>query len=162
MKQTFPHMKRFKSNVKTFLFITLLILLAASCNREKDKMCTDEFRLITINIKDSSGAAVLLDSNYTEILHTNSIIRIKTDSIFIKNGSYIVFTDSQMDLIEKDAETEIKFIGFKRSGKVVDERYIVTQDGCHIQRLSGNTKLTLKLSILQKSEVRSQNQILEY
>jgi hypothetical protein len=127
----------------TFLFVTILLLLLASCNREKEKMCTDEFRFIIVNIKDSSGNAVRLDSNYTVLIPINRIIQVKTDTIFFKNGTYVLITDSERELIKEDEETEIRFVGFKNSDQIVDKKFIVTQDGCHIQLLSGITDITL-------------------
>jgi ABC-type Fe3+-hydroxamate transport system substrate-binding protein len=124
-----------------FLVVPLLLLVSTSCNR--NKICTQEFCLIYINIKDSLGKAVILDSNYTEIINTNERIIEKTDSLDKINGSYLFFTDSQKEIIPENKETELKFIGIIGFVRVIDEKYILTQDGCHIKLLSGKTNIIL-------------------
>lgn len=99
--------------------------------------------MIYINIKDSLGKAVILDSNYTEIINTNERIIEKTDSLDKINGSYLFFTDSQKEIIPENKETELKFIGIIGFVRVIDEKYILTQDGCHIKLLSGKTNIIL-------------------
>ena len=124
-----------------FFVVPLLLVILSSCSR--NKICTQEFRLIYINIKDSLGKAVLLDSNYTQVISSQEKIIEKTDSIDKIEGLYILFTDSQKDMIPENIETEVQFIGIMGFVKIVEEKYIMSQDGCHIKLLSGKTNIIL-------------------
>ncbi|MEI7492165.1 MAG: hypothetical protein WCK92_12255 [Bacteroidota bacterium] len=103
-----------------------------------------EYREIYITVTDSSGKAVLLDSTYTEIVSTKKKITGKTDSLNKIKGMYLLFSDSQKDMIGENTETDFKFFGLIGSAIVVEENYLITQDGCHIKLLTGNTNIILK------------------
>jgi hypothetical protein len=51
-------------SIKALLFI-LCLILAVSCTNDKGIMCTEEFRMLTITIRDSASKPVLL-SKYNE------------------------------------------------------------------------------------------------
>ncbi len=102
-----------------------------------------EYRMVYVTVSDSAGKAVVLDSNYTEIVNSKKKIIEPADSLEKTKGIYLLITDSQKDIIAENVETDVNFIGKKGSAVVVVEHYVITQDGCHIRLVSGNTNIVI-------------------
>jgi len=130
----------------------LLLLPFFSCNDESldcpdNIACTEQFEIILVKISDSQGSPVQLDNYFTVDLQSDEIYDFQSqdtylDSILRVNGNYILFTDGQMDKINKSG-TRFSFKGFINSTEVVSEKFLIGHDCCHVVLLEGNTEIIL-------------------
>jgi hypothetical protein len=141
--------------MKTLLF-ALSIFLFTSCEKTKtcstecptNTMCTMEFRSITIELKDNNGLPVALDKYRTIKLENNEEIDLQTGiSLFEdttrKNiGTYPILDDSHTEKTDRCGK-QFRFQGYINNQVVVDSKYKISHDCCHIQLDSGNTKIKL-------------------
>lgn len=123
-----------------FAGISLLLSCTHSHN-DDDRMCTMEYRTLTITVVDSLSRPVLLD--HPLVLKTGTGIMIDftlenpgQDSINRRQGIYTLFTDGKMALTSRNG-TEFRFQGQKDGTTIVNEPYIIANDGCHINLISG-------------------------
>jgi len=112
------------------------MLFSCQLNSDNDLVCTEEYRMLTVSLTDSIDNPLILTSNYTEKTSTSEIIDFVQednyfDSINRVNGIYILFTDGKMSMTTKSG-TEFQFKGFIDSVQVVNEPYIIKNDGCHV------------------------------
>lgn len=127
---------------KLYLFLFVVLMALSSCERElPGKICTLEFRFITVTVKYSSGSPVFLDSVSTIIKNGGKQLAIEQWVIHREKGIYQIFNDSHGDMIPKSANTGIKFAGFIGGQKVIEQDYVVTRDRCHISLVSGPTTI---------------------
>jgi hypothetical protein len=134
------------------LFIVFcFISLAATCqeNNSKDQienpcdpdiMCTMEFRIINLEVRNESGGAIFLDDFYSEI--NGEKIEIPDDVYESKDGFYPVATDGQMKVLDFEGN-EIIFYGLINGEIVVEHKMIIGKDCCHIQSIEGVEKITV-------------------
>jgi len=126
----------------------LLLLLVAfslfSCTKKQDKACTALFAMITIQVKDTLNNPVLLDSTSIFVPSTNSYLSILTDDFYKSNGEYVVFSDEFIHLTSEKKSLEIIFKGFKNNNLKVNESIKVSQDGCHVTKVSGNSSVIVQ------------------
>ena len=89
-------------------------------------VCTQEFRMIYLDVKNSAGATVTLTSFYTEDMAGNKLpaALYEYDSW---RDAYMVFNDAWVN----------------GSNKVVDEVYTIATDCCHIDKIAGKDKVVL-------------------
>ena len=121
--------------------ITMFSLMAFSCVNNKGVVCTMEYRMLTVSIVDSVSKPVVLDKYFVKKTATGQVLdysRIEPtlDSINRIRGIYFVITDSQFNLTNENGD-EFVFHGIRDSLEVVTEKYILGNDGCHVQMLSG-------------------------
>lgn len=126
----------------------LLLLLVAfslfSCTKKQDKACTALFAMITIQVKDTLNNPVLLDSTSIFVPSTNSYLSILTNDFYKSNGEYVVFSDEFIHLTSEKKSLEIIFRGFKNNSLKVNESIKVSQDGCHVTKVSGNSSVIVQ------------------
>lgn len=126
----------------------LLLLLVAislfSCKKKQDKACTALFAMITIQVKDTLNNPVLLDSTSIFVPSTNSYLSILTDDFYKSNGEYVVFSDEFIHLTSENKSLDINFKGFKNNSLKVNETIKVSQDGCHVTKVSGNSMVIIQ------------------
>lgn len=130
--------------MKQFVFICLILFSLTQCKKGDGKMCTEEFRLITVSIENQAGQAIVPDRYYvvhwptrdTLITHknkygtgpiSNEIVLLSDNEMYYTNESGILF------------ELTAYFEGVQR----VDESYLIRNDGCHIELVIGNTTITV-------------------
>ena len=123
------------------LIFSILLLGFISCDRQK--VCTADFAYITVIIKDNAAKGVVLDSFYTKIVSTNKIVRPSAVNLGIMPGTYAIFSDSEMNFINEAENSTVTFFGFIGADKVVEENYVLTQDGCHVKYISGKSNIIL-------------------
>ena len=126
--------------------LSCLFLLFQSCS-EKDKecsgVCTEEYRTIVVEIKDSEGQPVVLDSFKVVELRTGRDLTIEPGDTYMRErGFYPIFSDRYAREY-KQQELQIKFIGNIGGVEVVSEVYKVGADCCHIYYVSGDLELVL-------------------
>ena len=101
--------------------------------------------MLSISIKDTVSNLVLLSQYFVKKTSTGEILNFKQedpflDSINRMNGIYFVLTDGQMGMTSRTGE-EFEFNGFVDSVIIVQEKYIIGNDECHVQIRSGKTQI---------------------
>lgn len=130
--------------MRKLLFFMSLILF--SCTDSNDGLvCTEEFRMLTVTVNYSNQEPVLLTDYYTQKISTGEKIYFKPeneyiDSIYTNNGTYILFTDDKLGKVSRSGN-EFQFKGFIDTIMVVNKTFIIRNDGCHIDLISGNTNI---------------------
>ncbi|MDX1767687.1 MAG: hypothetical protein R3294_06515 [Arenibacter troitsensis] len=132
----------------------ILVLLTLNCSDSDtddtsnctDVFCTEEFRTITISVKDKDGAAVALDHYKVVVLSDGEDITLNASSSeyewMSKNGSYPLFSDKYVTKY-RNKEIEINFQGFIDDELLVDSDYTVGADCCHVTLVEGETDIVI-------------------
>ncbi|MEP4535360.1 MAG: hypothetical protein ABJ004_19850 [Cyclobacteriaceae bacterium] len=104
--------------------------------------CTEVFITIGVDIKNSSGQAVTLDS----ALVTNKKSEISYSPYFDNNPGfasyYGIANDGDLDEIDFDG-TIFLLEGWIDSEKVVSEEFLIGKDCCHILKLDGPDEIMI-------------------
>ena len=108
-------------------------------------MCTQEYRILTISVKDQASNPVLLDQYFVVKSSTGEMIDFSqedpfTDSINRLNGIYTLMTDGRMEMTSR-AGVEFVFHGRIGNAEIVNEKYIIANDACHVSLVSGKTEV---------------------
>ena len=136
------------------LFVALItVLLALNCSDDgtddtpgcMDAICTEEFRTITVSIKDKNGTAVALDY-FKVVLSNGDDVTLDTSGSdydrMVKNGTYPLFSDTYVTKY-RNSELEINFQGFVDDRLLVDSDYVVGVDCCHVKHNEGETDIVI-------------------
>jgi len=126
------------------LSLTLLCVLSA-CRRDKgecpsDRVCTMEFRSITVEVRDGSGTDIVLDSTRTV---RNSDGRVFRFEPFMGSPqlNYVVLSDAEMNAVNTQG-VAFRFEGFLADSLLVAADYVIRHDCCHVQKMSGPAVIT--------------------
>lgn len=132
------------------ILILFLSMPFFACNDEtvdclEHIACTREYVSLTMNITDGQGAAISLNSYYTEDVNSGEIFNFKNqdnylDSISRANGSYVLFTDGGMGKVNKFGNRFL-FHGFINGNEIISESYTIGHDCCHVILLDGNPNI---------------------
>lgn len=130
----------------------LIIALAAplfllSCDKKADSndckkaICTEEYRMINVTIKDAQGNKVLLQKASLANVQTGdtSIIPLSEMS----DSSYVIFSDKELKNMQNKTYN-YKFIGMVNNVQVFNEPYTFSADCCHINKVSGKETITIQ------------------
>jgi len=130
--------------ITLLIFLTPLIFMACLSNHWNDeKLCTEIYVFIQITVKDSLNNPVILDNFEVKNVKSNQLLPVHKDSASASEGRYVLITDSELRLISENG-TSLRFSGFKNTAPIITGDYIVNQDGCHINLLSGQTDLIVE------------------
>lgn len=137
-----------KSNAmrSLLLLIAAIICMSTSCEKKEDKdkcaevACTQIFMMTMVDVKDNSGAKVVLDDHYTLRVSNNEKIRAVDQGN--PDGGYVVLDDNYQSKLANKKE-EFRFIGIKNGAEVVNEAYVFSADCCHIEKVSGKTEIVI-------------------
>ena len=110
-------------------------------------MCTTEYRMLTISIKDINSNPVILSDYFVRKTSTGEIIDFSLedpyiDSINRMQGIYLICTDGKMGMTSHQG-AEFEFHGILDSTEIVNEPYIIANDECHVYMLAGNPEIIL-------------------
>ena len=138
-----------------FLYLSALCICLMSCtsSRVSDKsntdcvevMCTQEYRTITVSIKDQNQNPVALDA--FKVRNTENKVLVSLDlssaqfEIAKQAGEYPITSDGNMN---KNQELNLEFIGYINDIEVINSKYTVKSDCCHVNLISGELALILK------------------
>jgi hypothetical protein len=144
-------LKMFKKIIENFGLLLVLLLLFASCENKDsndciNQACTEEFRTITVTIKDSENNPVVLDSfKVTNLENGNDLSRELNNAEFEamrENGVYPLFGDEYAQDF-RNKEVEINFKGYIDNHELINSNYIVGADCCHIILISGDPEISI-------------------
>lgn len=133
--------------MKTFTFLLLIalsfVLNSFVCNKELVN-CTEEFRMIIVNINKVDNTPAVIDDYY--MVRTSD-----RDTILSKNNNpyeddffegITIFTDSQMNKTTEKGTTFVLSCYWDNK-LVVNETYTISHNQCHIQLESGKTNIRI-------------------
>lgn len=120
---------------KLFILTVLGSFVLTSCN-DKDEVCTQEFRTITISVTGGTLSKV-----YTVRQSNNDTIFSDQSGAF-GSTSYVVLDDAYHPQL-KNQKDDFLFVGEIGGNAVVEEMFTIEADECHIQYVSGNTDVEL-------------------
>lgn len=132
-----------KSLIFSFFILSAII---SDCSRAEKTDCTDvactmEFRSINILVRLSKdNSAVILSSYKVLRVSDKRDITIADNDLNDNQGYYPLINDSYDEML-RFKDVEVEFQGFIGSQLVVDKRFIVTADCCHISLVSGDTEV---------------------
>jgi len=129
--------------MKSIIFYIMFLLFLFSCKREK--ACTEEFRMLTVTVKNQDNTPVTPVAYY--VVRTSS-----SDTLFTHhNNPYnepviegiVIFTDNEMNYTNNEGGELFKFTAYKDTLQVVNEDYRIKHDDCHFELVSGRTEIVL-------------------
>lgn len=108
-------------------------------------VCTEEFRTITVSVKDKGGVAVALD--YIEVVLSNGDdVTLDTSGSdydrMAKNGTYPLFSDQYVAKYS-NRELELNFQGYVDDRLLVESDYVVGVDCCHVTLIEGEKDIVI-------------------
>jgi len=124
-------------------------LMSASCSRQMEPvpqklcegiMCTAMFAMITAQVTDQNGQAVVLDEYYTLRVKTGEKI---TPQQQLTGDTYVILDDSYQKSLANQSE-DFRFVGKKNGATIVNETYRLSADCCHVKKESGNATVIVK------------------
>ena len=135
---------------KSLLVITLFILMSCVGMHDKkgDRLCTTEYRKITVSVRDPQNEPVVLDDYFVRKSSTGEILDFANEDPFLDslnrvNGIYTLMTDGMMWMTSVSG-TEFTFHGLMDTVEVINEPYLIGNDECHVLLYTGNPTITLQ------------------
>lgn len=124
--------------MKTIYFIlsatALLVLTASRCESDnpcpEDIICSMVFAQIDLQVKDATGKSVVLDQAEVSSSHFSETLDALAKSP--SGGPYLIVNDSHMPFLDKDKARTVVFKGWKDGDLVVDEKFKIKHDCCHV------------------------------
>ncbi|WP_041627538.1 hypothetical protein [Owenweeksia hongkongensis] len=127
--------------MKTTLQISMLLLVLSfsftSC--KDDENCTEEFKRITVAVKNLDGTAAQLNEVYwIDLATSDTTILAPTTS-----GVYILADDNTAI----SGTATFRFDAYQTTSQgsflVASENYVLNEGDCHIEKTSGKSTITL-------------------
>jgi len=137
--------------MKTSVYSILLLLFFAGCENNDandctNQACTEEFRTITVTIKDPENNPVVLDSfKVTNLENGDDLTRELNNTEFEamrEKGSYPLFGDEYARDFS-NMEVEINFKGYIDDQEIINSDYKVGADCCHVILISGDPEISI-------------------
>ena len=131
-----------------FIYLILLSVLFTNCKKEsdlkddldcEDMPCTEIFVSIKILIKHSNDNTPITLTNYKVIRISDNKDLTKTDNDLTDNNGYYTIVDDNTAGLIKNSTMEVEFQGFINNTLVVQRRFVISMDFCHVSLLSGDT-----------------------
>jgi hypothetical protein len=126
---------------KPMKIVAPLIIVAATivCSCTTGKICTDEFRMVMLQVETTGHFPATLDSAFTIRQSNGEKISYPSNT----PGFYTVLDDSYLNRIIRSSD-QFVFNGYKGGQKVVEETYQIAADQCHIRKVSGKDSVMLQ------------------
>lgn len=119
--------------------LPLIVLFSSCIGNTSDcanAICTASFAMVTVSLKDSTGADYSPDRVETylgaQLIHTD------TASAIPGQNAFTVVDDSDLQDLGANIDREVIFKVLKNNIVVKDEIYHVKADCCHVSKVSGN------------------------
>ena len=144
-------------SIVVILFSGLMVL---ACNKnarigddcesdcKPNRVCTNDYRSMTVQVVNNSNEGVELDSF--------KVVRLKDKKVILDNfksqqhpggsykpGVYLLFSDSYVSETSICGE-DFKFEGYLKDKVVGDGLFKIAHDCCHFNLISGNKKIVIK------------------
>lgn len=122
------------------------LVTECTCRQDVARVCTYDYRILSLTLKDVSQNPVQLDEySLTELITDKVVIKV-TDPINADKGLYTLLEDKDKALTTPCGK-EFRFVGFKDHHVAVDTVLTIAQDCCHILFLNGSNELKVVTSV---------------
>ncbi|MCW5898633.1 MAG: hypothetical protein KIT10_05130 [Flavobacteriales bacterium] len=103
----------------------------------KDIICTMDFRSVGVQVTDTAGAPVVLDSTRTiHLAHGAVVLRSSGPEPFPAGSWYAVLTDNHMSFTDTKGR-DFRFEGFLGGARKAQALFRIRHDCCHVDKVSG-------------------------
>jgi hypothetical protein len=138
--------------MKKYFILSLILIsvLVLGCESVSDSinetdctsaLCTTIYMSITVTIKHKTDSTLYHLTDYkVKRVSNNSDVTPSHDNLSGYSGYYPLADDGNMDLY-KFKNIEVEFTGYVNNSIVIQKRFIVTADCCHISLVEGNVSL---------------------
>lgn len=138
--------------MKSIFFLSLVSFILVNCTDKKDNptdancsqsICTENFVILHIAIKDSSGEAVSLDSFEIIDKDTSEDITASLSTEYnLENGTFPLYSD-QFVAENQNTQRTLVFKGFVNAIKIAESEFVVVTDCCHVSLHSEETEIVI-------------------
>jgi len=131
--------------MRPLLISLILLCVLSACRRDKgdcpsDRMCTMEFRSITVEVRDGSGTDIVLDSART-MRNSDGRRFYFAPLTGTHQPYYMVLSDAEMSELNTQGSA-FRFEGFLADSLLVAADYVIRHNYYHIKKLSNPTVIT--------------------
>ncbi len=107
--------------------------------------CTEQYEHIVVKLLHEDGTPVALDDYKVIRISDGRDITVKDESAFplAQQWSTYTITNDSYRAEFQDKQVEVEFTGFIANKVVVQERYIIGADCCHVTYYSGNLNVVI-------------------
>jgi len=131
---------------KLLISIIAFCLFFLSCIKKdecSDILCTTEFRVITVSVKDVNGNPVALDDfTVTDLNSGIDVTPVGSLETTRELGEYTLLVDGPSSIPFDDTK-DLRFRGFINSEEVINSEYTFRGECCGVNLVSGDLNLTL-------------------
>lgn len=137
-----------KRKILLGLSVIIFPLLNLKCDDDDPVICgyvacTMEYRTVSVSLKHTGDNTPYLLSDFKILkVSDNTDITPAGDSYAALNGYYPVATDGKKELF-RFKNVEVEFYGYLNNNLVVQRRFTITADCCHISLVEGETTIYL-------------------
>jgi hypothetical protein len=137
-----------KRNIILGLSVVIISMLNLKCDDDNPVICeyvacTMEYRTVSVSLKHTADNTPYLLTDFKVLrVSDNADITPAGDSYAMQNGYYPVATDGKKELF-RFKNVEVDFYGYLNNNLVVQRRFTITSDCCHISLVEGETTITL-------------------
>jgi hypothetical protein len=132
--------------ISFFLLIFILVFASFRCNKNfetcDEVMCTADFRMITIDIKDASGNPYAPDKVETKF--GNSIINSSNAPSVPLSSSFTIVDDNNMKDFGYNTTNEVEFYVYKNNQVVYSSTFSIKTDCCHVEKVNGDNQIIIQ------------------
>lgn len=118
------------------LYISIgMMACKSSSNSCANTMCTADFRMITVMLKDSVGNDYIPDKVETyyngTLIHQDSISSVPMQNV------YTIIDDNNLQSLQLNINRDVTFKIIKNGLVKKQQGYVVKADCCHVSKVSG-------------------------
>lgn len=128
------------------LFLLSISIASFTCNKNVDPcehtMCTADFRMITIDIKDGLGNPYNLDKVETKL--GNTIINTSVEPSVPLSSSYTIVDDSNIKDFGYNNSANVEFFVYKNNQVVYTSTFSIKTDCCHVEKVNGDSQIVIQ------------------
>lgn len=119
-----------------------LVLLAFQCEK-KEIYCTEEYRMLTVEVLDKLGAPVSVDE-YLIVSQASGDTLIISEGVtddFL--GTIVIFEDKHLPFTSKKGKNFVLTV-YQNNQLIATEKYLIAHDDCHVLLKSGKTQIRIE------------------
>ena len=126
------------------LVISAVLFSCSAVNKltKPDKICTTEFRMISVQFKDANGSSIAVTDFRSINLRTNQGLTQNNEGL---PGYYTVASDADLHMLSPKGDTIRVTASHPETKKTVSGLFVVSggKDACHVEKLSGPEIITI-------------------
>lgn len=128
-----------KTSIFDLILVSGISITLLNCNSSSNfcanTMCTADFRMITVTLKDSVGNDYIPDVVETyyngALIHQDSISSVPLQNV------YTIIDDNNLQSLQLNINRDVTFKIIKNGSVKKHQSYVVKADCCHVSKVSG-------------------------